>query len=591
MWRNAVAHWTFDGDYNDEIMQTVVTPYNGASLSTTQFAVGTGSFSVNNAIEAVALSAAQQANAGLMGTRFNLTDPGNQLSHSLWFHCAPQRCNGIMVWTQNGYLRAFDVANGNSTLRFALYAASGGRDVNTGEVHIRDDQFHHLVAVFDGSTLKIFLDCASSNCLPVVAEAFGPSQLNPAPVLTNGGSCGIMFGARCQSDQSSTSGTNAFRGEIDDYMLFNKALTIADILQIRSRKPTPAPTPVPTPATTRSPTPAPTPSTSAPTPSPTPKVTPSPTPDGATGSPTPQPTPQPTPPPTPAPTPVPLNAPCDAYAVACSQCVDTSMHSASTCRFCDNKCLDTADTSQVCSDDAFYNIAPTDVGACPRTASPISAPWTEVTAGNDTVDYRLRWRQDGTNIEFEVSAKTGGWVAVGWSRAQFVDGASHLTMDAYVGSISDAGVSRVVNAYSMFNIVQPATNAKPLVLGLPRVTEVGGRTTLSFVRPIAVASDAAQNVAIEDRDMYVSWAVGTDDITRTPKGEQCRASNVPVDDVNCYKEHTAKGALRINFLNPTTATATTSAPSSSSLIESSAAMNAPATLLLVLLAVIGFAFE
>jgi hypothetical protein len=169
----------------------------------------------------------------------------------------------------------------------------------------------------------------------------------------------------------------------------------------------------------------------------------------------------PTPPPTPAPTPVPLNAPCDAYAVACSQCVDTSMHSASRCRFCDNRCLDTADTAQTCSADAFYNVDPDNIGACPRAAPPIASAWHEVVGvaagkvnNSAAADYRLRWRHDGTNIQFEISAMTTGWVGVGWSRAEFAKGASHLTMDAYVGSLSDAGVARVINAYSMFNIAE-----------------------------------------------------------------------------------------------------------------------------------------
>jgi hypothetical protein len=577
VWLDAVAHWTFDSDFKDEIASTLLTPHNGAGLSTALYAVGGGSLSLNTVNDAVALRSAQQAVVALTGTRFNLTDSGNQLSHSLWFHCNPARCNGILVWTQNGYLRTFDLANGNSTLRFALYA-SVTHEQNSGEVLVRDDAFHHLVAVFDGATMKMFLDCTSLTCSPVIVDSFGPVVLNGA-TISGAGACGVLFGARCQADNTTTSGTNAFRGEIDDYMMFNKALTIGDILQIRSRKSTSAPTPATatrtststtaTKATTSATTKVPTPNTPAPTPG-----------DGATVAPTPVATPIPTPPPTPAPTPVPLNAPCDAYTVACSQCVDSTMHPASTCRFCDNECLDTSETGQPCSLDAFYNVAPGDTTACPRTAPPIRAAWREVAVGGNETDYRLRWRHDGTNIEFELSAKTIGWVGVGWSRAQFIEGASHLTMDAYIGSMTDAGLARVINAYSMFNIVQPATNSKPLLLGLPTVSATGGRTTVSFVRPIAVPIDAAQNVAIEDRDMYVSWAVGSDDIVRTPGSEQCLANSVAVADTFCYKEHTAQGVLRINFLNPSAVVATTDVvETTTSLLESSACATAMPVLL------------
>lgn len=570
VWLDAVAHWAFDGDYKDEIASTAVTPNNGATLSTTSRAVGSGSLSVNNINDAIRIDAAQHAVVGMMGTRFNLTATSNTLSHSLWFHCHPARCNGMLVWTQNGYLRTFDATTaGKSTLRFAVFANGQQRETNSGEVPARDDEFHHVVAVFDGSKTMIYFDCDTPTCSPVVSDVFGPVTLNGAS-FGGGATCGVQFGARCVADPTTTAGTNAFRGEIDDYMLFNKALTVADILQIRSRRPTPSPTPA---ATTKAPT---TTTTKAPS---TPKPTP------ANAAPTPIATPMPTPPPTPAPTPVPLNAPCDAYSVACSQCVDTTMHPASTCTFCDNKCVDQSDASQTCSPDAFYNVAPGDAASCPRTAPPIGAPWNEVVADNSSADYRLRWRHDGTNIQFEVSAMTTGWIGVGWSRAKFDEGASHLTMDAYVGSMSDAGAARVINAFSMFNIVQPATNAKPLVLGLPTVAQSGGRTTVSFVRPIKVDAAAAQNVAIEDRDMYVSWAVGADEITRTPSGNQCRANPVAVDDVNCFKEHTAKGVLRINFLNPTTATATTT-PDTTSLTLSSASTATISALVPLLLCIL-----
>jgi hypothetical protein len=559
VWSSAVAHWTFDNTYTDEIRGTALTPRNNPTFST-RFAVGNGALSLTNAVESVALDSAQNAVVDVSNDRFNLTDASNQMSHSLWFRCLSGRCSGILVWTQNGYLRLFEVANGNTTMRFALYANGVSNELNSGEVVAKDGEFHHFAAVFDGATMKIFYDCSTPTCSPVASVAFGPAVLNPG-VSANTGNCGVLFGARCQRDTASTAGTNAFRGEIDDYMLFNSALSIDDILRIRGRKPTLAPTPLPTPATTTTTTariitttthPSTSTTTSSTTTSSGGSLSTSNT-VGTTST-----TPSPTPPPTPAPTPVPLNAPCSAYSIACSQCVDSSMHSASTCRFCDNKCLDTADTATTCSSDAFYNIAPDDIAGCPRLAPPIRSQWHEVAAsGNSTADFRLRWRHDESNIEFEVSAKTDGWVGVGWSRAKFSEGANHFTMETFVGSLSGAGVTRVANGYSMFDIVQPATNAKPLVLGLPTVSAVGGRTTLSFVRPITVPSDASQNVAIEDRIMYVSWAVGADDIERTPAGMQCRANSVAVDDVFCFKEHIAAGVLPVNFLNPTVESTTT----------------------------------
>jgi hypothetical protein len=307
VWSSARAHWTFDSvPVADLILGTTLLMNNSIALASLNgSAVGAQYLNLNNAVEMTAATAARVAYAADTD-QFKIT--GDKLSHSIWVRCplGSGQCTGIFQWGRNGYLRVFD----GGAIRFRLNHNAGANETESVANPWRSDgQWHHVAAVYDGNTLRLYLDCKTPSCAALSSRAVGSFPLD-AP-LNDGApaiGCGFMFGARCN-------GMNAARVMIDDYMLFDRALTTSEIVAIGLRQnvpPTPAPTPQPTPAPTPTPTPAPTPvgstpatPTPAPTPvaaPPTPAPSPAPTPVGATAPPpTPAPTPMPTPPPTPAP--------------------------------------------------------------------------------------------------------------------------------------------------------------------------------------------------------------------------------------------------------------------------------------------------
>lgn len=59
----------------------------------------------------------------------------------------------------------------------------------------------------------------------------------------------------------------------------------------------------------------------------------------------------------------------------------------------------------------------------------------------ETCDYFLSYRRIGTDVEFELSADTDGWVAVGFSsdKKMVSSSATSLTAKSYTGLVSYLG--------------------------------------------------------------------------------------------------------------------------------------------------------
>lgn len=473
VWSTAVAHWTFDSvPLSDVIRNTVLTAQRGASIiGAPPAAVGAHSLNVINEAEATASSASQLASTSTNGDRFKIST--GKLSHSLWFRCnrgGSDRCQGVLVWTRNGAVRVFDgLGENRGSIRFSLFHNRGTNDTASADLQSqwKDDAWHHVVAIYDGSAMTLFLDCRELSCAPIARLETGDSVGLDAPAAI-AGDCGVVFGVRCQADAANS---NAFRGLIDDYMLFDKALTRTEMLAIASRGP---------------------------------------------------------------------------FAVITTQQSSTLVTSTSATP----NVATTGTTATRESSTRATTTAPMTTAILPSvsTRPSIGGAWTEIDVVGERA-FTLGWRHDGTQVEFEISAQTDGWIAVGWSHLEVDKAAGHVQVDAYVGSIDGSAVAHAINVYSVFDITQPQTNAKPLFVSAPRVSAVDGRTMMSFIRPLAVPSDASMNVAIENRDMLVLWAVGSDDIVRTPAGARCQANSVEANDSYCYKEHTHSGVLRLNLIS------------------------------------------
>ncbi len=204
----------------------------------------------------------------------------------------------LEAWVKTGWLPEAHIINVGSQ---QLLIVGGQFGFGTGGHYLRsvlltygDNQYHHVVATFDGTTKRLYVDGFES-------ASVVDGQSSPA-----GGS--LVIGRYA-------GGGNELAGSIDEVSVYGSALSASQVLNHynvgRQRLATPAPTstPNPSPSVTAPPTQSP---TATPVATPNPTNTPAPTPaPTSTPVPTPAPTPAPTatPVPTPAPTPAPTATP------------------------------------------------------------------------------------------------------------------------------------------------------------------------------------------------------------------------------------------------------------------------------------------
>lgn len=228
---------------------------------------------------------------------------------------------------------------------------------------------------------------------------------------------------------------------------------------------------------------------------------------------------------------------CGAFATTCADCVNTALHPfVGACRWCGDRCIADALASG-CTDSVS-------VGADEPCSLPdgLSA-WRQWQVNSGVVAFRLRWRVSDAFIQIEISAATDGYLSVGWSDVDV----AHQSTDTIVAWLDGDGAARVIDTYSSFELVQPKTDA---VQNYDSVSLVGrrekGRTAISFVRPL-ITADADGDVDIEDRVMFVQWAVGDAIVVDSVDG-QCTLNTLPAADPFCYPEHYEAGTIALNFL-------------------------------------------
>jgi hypothetical protein len=103
--------------------------------------------------------------------------------------------------------------NNTSALSFHFNSPSGEIQAN-GSTDVMDNQWHHVVAVYDGSSLRLYVDGR------IDAAAWAPAEVNvnTEPVFIAG-----------RSDRATTYGRN-WIGQIDDVRIYDTALDEAGIL-------------------------------------------------------------------------------------------------------------------------------------------------------------------------------------------------------------------------------------------------------------------------------------------------------------------------------------------------------------------------
>ncbi len=144
-------------------------------------------------------------------------DPtGNSISFSFWFRLNAVGDNGSFIFQDVKYKVSMDP---QGRVGFALYTPVWA-SVNSGfSNRILDTDWHHIVTTYDGATMKIFQDglfrtsLANSGNLQVSnSDVYIGRQRNITP----------------------------FKGIIDEMLVYNRALTEAEILQIFGSTPAPS---------------------------------------------------------------------------------------------------------------------------------------------------------------------------------------------------------------------------------------------------------------------------------------------------------------------------------------------------------------
>ncbi len=136
-----------------------------------------------------------------------------------------------------------------------------------------------------------------------------------------------------------------------------------------------------------------------------------------------------------------------------------------------------------------------------------------------TEDVELRWRIDGSEIEFHVGGATTGWVAIGFNPSQAMADADYI-----IGYVSGTDVM----VRDDFGVGMFAHNADTAIGGNDDLTLIDGEesdgfTRLRLRRPLAAGDEYDQALAAGD-DIEVIWALGPDGADNFSSHHKARGS-------------------------------------------------------------------
>ena len=141
---------------------------------------------------------------------------GNSISFSFWFKLNTVGDNGSFIYQNVKYNVSMDA---QGRVGFAIYTPVWA-SVNSGFTNrVLDTDWHHVVMTYDGSVMKIFLD-----------GLFRTSLANTGNLQSSASD--VYIGRQ---------GTiTPFKGIIDEMLMYNRALTDAEVLQIYGSTPDPS---------------------------------------------------------------------------------------------------------------------------------------------------------------------------------------------------------------------------------------------------------------------------------------------------------------------------------------------------------------
>ena len=150
-------------------------------------------------------------------------DPFPALTIAAWVK-APVR-GMIASWDRSEFFRfaVGDDVGGNAATTFVAFDHCCPIHDWFGETDVADDEWHHLVAVFDGVEKRIYVDGELDASTDATTEVIGAGQ-------SRFGFIGI--GSEAGTFDAATGPNWAFNGIMDEYLMFHRSLSEAEIAHL-----------------------------------------------------------------------------------------------------------------------------------------------------------------------------------------------------------------------------------------------------------------------------------------------------------------------------------------------------------------------
>jgi hypothetical protein len=206
-----IGYWPFCGNTDDESGNGHNgTPYDNPQLTTDRFGVPYSAYSFDGINDAIEIPAS------------NPLFPTN-ISLSFW---ARARAEGVALGGHAirarfyGYIVFCDPTQ--QTLNFQLLHSPNEAQWTTSSASTSewDTNWHHVVGTFDGSYNKLYVDGVLANEIP-----------SDVPTIIYGSDGMVVFG-RDGNTANAPGGSSHFTGQLDDIIMYNRALTPTEITQL-----------------------------------------------------------------------------------------------------------------------------------------------------------------------------------------------------------------------------------------------------------------------------------------------------------------------------------------------------------------------
>ena len=210
-----VGYWPFCGNANDISGNGNNGTVNGATLIQDRFGNSDSAYSFNGVDEYISLN----------DTFFDGSTSVSQLTYSIWFKISDYPTNGAFsLSNKEGFWRTIGLAiNSNKEITYAGSQPGGYFHIISPAEIIPLNSWNNVIVTYDNSELNLYL-----NGILVHTKTISFSSLDYSYLAAGNSTSTNLIG----SSQPASGQVNFFKGEIDDFSVWNRALTVDEIEEI-----------------------------------------------------------------------------------------------------------------------------------------------------------------------------------------------------------------------------------------------------------------------------------------------------------------------------------------------------------------------